>query len=87
MKTYDSVRRKILYNILTKFGIPMKLVRLIKVCLNKMYSEVQTSKHLSDTAPVQNGMKQEDELSPFPRLYYLATRASFFLCPQKIYYT
>jgi len=29
-KAYDSVRREVLHNILTKFGIPMKLVRLIK---------------------------------------------------------
>jgi len=30
-KTYDAVRREVLYNILTEFDIPMKLVRLIKV--------------------------------------------------------
>jgi hypothetical protein len=30
---YDSVRRKVLYNILIECGVPMKLVRLIKVCL------------------------------------------------------
>jgi hypothetical protein len=34
-KAYDSVRRKVLYNILMQFGVPMKLVRLIKMCLNK----------------------------------------------------
>jgi hypothetical protein len=28
-KIYDSVRRKVLYNILIEFGVPMKLVRLI----------------------------------------------------------
>jgi hypothetical protein len=32
-KAYDSVRREVLYNILIEFGIPMKLVRLIKVCV------------------------------------------------------
>jgi len=32
-KAYDSVRREVLYNILIEFGNPMKLVRLIKMCL------------------------------------------------------
>jgi len=32
-KAYNSVRREVLYNILTQFGIPMKLLRLIKMCL------------------------------------------------------
>jgi hypothetical protein len=29
-KTYDSVRREVLYNILIDFGVPMKPIRLIK---------------------------------------------------------
>jgi sorting nexin-29 len=32
-KAYDSVRRDVLYNILIESGIPMKLVRLIKMFL------------------------------------------------------
>jgi hypothetical protein len=35
-KAYDSVRREVLYNILAEFGIPMKLVRLIKMCLKSV---------------------------------------------------
>jgi hypothetical protein len=33
-KDYNSVSREVLYNILVEFGVPMKLVRLIKMCLN-----------------------------------------------------
>jgi hypothetical protein len=40
-KAYDSVRREVLCNILIEFYIPMKLVRLIKMCLTEMYSTVR----------------------------------------------
>jgi hypothetical protein len=61
---YFSVRREVLYNILIEFGVPMKLVRLIKMCLNEMYSKVRIGKHLSESFPIQNGLKQGDALSP-----------------------
>jgi hypothetical protein len=63
-KAYDSVRREVLYNILIEFGIPMKLVGLIKMCLNETYSIVGIGKYQSDKFPIQNGMKQGDALSP-----------------------
>jgi hypothetical protein len=42
----------------------MKLVWLIKMCLNETYSKVRIGKHLSDSFPIQNGLKQGDALSP-----------------------
>jgi hypothetical protein len=63
-KTYDSVRKEVLYNILIDFGVPMKLVRLIKMCLNETCSKVHIGKHLPDSFPIQNGLKQGDALTP-----------------------
>jgi hypothetical protein len=34
-KTFDSVGREALYNIRIEFGVPMKLVTLIKMCLSE----------------------------------------------------
>jgi hypothetical protein len=58
------VRREVLYNILIEFGVPMRLVRLIRMCLNETYSKVRIGKHLSDMLPIQNDLKQGDVLSP-----------------------
>jgi hypothetical protein len=41
----------------------MKLVRLIKICLNDTYSRGRIGKHLNDMFPFRNGLKQ-DYLSP-----------------------
>jgi sorting nexin-29 len=37
----------------------MKLVRLIKTCLNETCSKVHIGKDLSDSFPIQNGLKQD----------------------------
>jgi len=42
---------------------PMKLLRLIKICLNETYGRVQVDKHLSDMLPIKNSLKQGDALS------------------------
>jgi hypothetical protein len=63
-KAYDSVKTEVLYNIQLEFNIPKKLVRLIKMCLNKTYSKVRIGKLLSDKFPIQNGLKQGDAVSP-----------------------
>jgi len=59
-EAYDSVRREVLYNILIEFGIPLKLVRLIKMFLNETYSRVWVGKHLSDMFPIKNALKKGD---------------------------
>jgi hypothetical protein len=70
-KAYDSVRREVLYYILTEFGVNMILVRFIKMCLNETYSKVHIGKHLSDSFPIQNSLKQGDALSPLLFKFFL----------------
>jgi hypothetical protein len=57
-KAYNSVRREVLYNIFIEFGISIKPVRLMKMCLSEIYSRVQVDKHLSDMFPIKNYLKQ-----------------------------
>jgi hypothetical protein len=46
-KAYESVRREALYSIVIDFGIPRKLVGLIKMCLNETYSRVRIGQTFS----------------------------------------
>ncbi len=58
-KAYHSVRGQVLYNILMEFGIPKKLIRLIKMRPTETYSRVRVGKNLSDMFPIKNGLKKE----------------------------
>ena len=55
---------QVLCNILIQFGIHMKLVRLIKLCLTETFGRVRVGKHLYDMFPIRIGLKQGDALSP-----------------------
>ena len=51
-------------NILIEYGIPMKLIWLIKMCLRETYRRVRVAKHFFDVFRVRNGLKQGNALSP-----------------------
>lgn len=53
-----------MYNILLKFVILMKLLRLINVCLNETCCEVHTGNHLPDEFPIHSDPREVDALSP-----------------------
>jgi len=63
-KAYHPVRREVLYKILIECGIPMKLVRLINMCLNETSNRVRVGNHLSGMFPIRNGLEQGDALLP-----------------------
>ena len=63
-KSYDSVRREIIYKNLIEYGIPRKLVRLIKMSVTETYSRFRVGKNVSDRFLIRNVLKQGDALSP-----------------------
>jgi hypothetical protein len=56
------LKREILYNILSEFGVPMELVRPVKMCLNKMFRRICIYKYLFDTLHIQNDLKWDASL-------------------------
>jgi hypothetical protein len=46
--------------------MPTKLVRLIKMRLNRTCTKLRMVKSLSGTVPIQNGLKQADTLPLLP---------------------
>jgi hypothetical protein len=71
---YVSVRREVLYNITTVFGISMKLLMSIELCLNETYNRVHVGKHLYENFLVKNVLKQLHALSSL--LYRISLECS-----------
>jgi hypothetical protein len=52
------------YCTMVSLNLVLKLVRLIKMCLNGAYSKVHIGKNLSVAFPMQNSQRQRDALFP-----------------------
>jgi hypothetical protein len=61
-KASDSVRREVLYAILIEFGMPMKLVRLIEMCLNETYSKVHVVSSARSSYKTRNQNEKQNTL-------------------------
>jgi hypothetical protein len=64
--SYLLMSRRPLIQLRVRFGsgIPIKLVSLIKACLNETYNTLQVGKHLSDPFCIKNGLKEGEALLP-----------------------
>jgi hypothetical protein len=47
------------FNILIEFGVPMKLITLVKIYLNETYNGVNIGNYLCDTFLIENGLKED----------------------------
>jgi hypothetical protein len=67
-----------------EFEIPMKLVRLIKMCLNETYGIVRIGKYLSHNFFIQNGLKPGDALLPLLFNFALDSKANLEYAIRKV---
>ena len=69
-KAFDSFDRETLWKLMRHYGIPEKLISLIKCSYQDMSCRVLHAGHLSDCINVKTGVRQGCLLSPF--LFLLA---------------
>ena len=62
-QAYDSIHRPSMWAILKEFGIPKKLISLIKACYNNNKSCVKVGKNKTYCFDVESGLKQGCKLS------------------------
>ena len=62
-QAYDSIHRPSVWSILLEFGIPMKLIRLIKLCLSDTKAKVKVGGKTSEAFEIKSGLRQGCVLS------------------------
>ena len=60
---YDSIHREKLLCAMTEFGIPPKLIRMVKATMTNVQCSVQIQSHLSEPIPTIRGVRQGDALA------------------------
>jgi len=63
-KAHVSVRKEVLYRNIIEFGIPRKLVALLRMSVPETYSRFRVGENVSDRFPIRNGLKRGDTSSP-----------------------
>lgn len=64
-KAFDSIDRKLMWDILRAYGIPQKIVQAIKCLYDNSTSSVMIDGNLSNAFSVTTGVLQGDTLAPF----------------------
>ena len=63
-KAYDSVPRELLWKLISKYGVPEVMVKVLSSLHEGMEAQVRVGGKLSDTIFVRNGLRQGCTMSP-----------------------
>ena len=63
-KAYDSVPRQALWKVLEKYGVPEKILNVVKSFHEGMHAEVRVGSTVTDRFEVWNGLRQGCTLAP-----------------------
>ena len=63
-KAYDSVPRQALWKVLEKYGVPEKMLNVVKSFHEGMHAEVRVGLTVTDRFEVRNGLRQGCTLAP-----------------------
>ncbi|VVC27148.1 Endonuclease/exonuclease/phosphatase,Reverse transcriptase domain [Cinara cedri] len=63
-QAYDSIIREKLWKVLKDFGLPTKLINMIKLCNPNTSSRVKVNNEISSSFIINSGLKQGDAMSP-----------------------
>ena len=77
-QAYDSIHRTSMWQILKEYGIPQKLITMIKACYNNSKCCIKLGKKTSAPFTVESGLRQGCMLSPilFNLVLEMAIRAT-----------
>jgi hypothetical protein len=62
-QAFDTVNRDLIYNSLTKHNVPYKLIKLIKLTVQRTKIKVKVNNNYSEWFEIKTGVKQGDPLS------------------------
>ncbi|XP_060518457.1 uncharacterized protein LOC132697179 [Cylas formicarius] len=63
-QAYDSITRESVWQALEGIGVPKKIIRLTKICIENSKAKVRVGKNNTEAFSINNGLKQGDGLSP-----------------------
>jgi hypothetical protein len=63
-KAFDSVKREVMWRTLQEYGIPRKIIQIIKILYDNFRCKISHESKISELIGVRNGVRQGCILSP-----------------------